>query len=369
MIQTATKESIDAVKEEEMKAGLMQRWWVQFTKGISTMQRRIYSKVNLHAAIEQRKAKLKAADDGKTLIARDLYDMMADVDGDNTKVMFKPAPDLKQADQAAVQVIMDLLEDGLTVQEIIILANKPASEFTEHVGAEDDLQFLQFYQLAKGNPNFDQSKLDEQAANRLIGYKNTKEVFVPQPSQTSDIEASRQQQLEWTTMLGGEGVQVSQRDPHMQHFQTIVPLVANHMKIASGMPPLQVPKDLLNALKIGMTHSEAHIQAMMQQGANKRQLKPQILQQKDLEKMYQHLLQSVQQAEMQAAQMQMMQQQQAGIAGIGGGVGGGAGPQPQPAMGPSGLPLGIGAPQRPPGMNGAPPPGGSPGLAQTMAGG
>jgi hypothetical protein len=338
MIQTATKESIDAVKEEEVKQGMMNRWWVQFTKGVGGMQRRIYSKTNLRAALKQRKARLKAADKGKSLIARDLYEAMMEVDPD-TDQQFVAAPALDQADEAAVETVINLMDDGLSIQEIIILAHDPATEYQDTAGAQDDMMFLQFYQLAKGNPNFDAAKLDEQAANRMIGFKVTKEIFVPQPSQTSDIEAQRQQQLEWTTMLGGIGVQVSQRDPHMQHFQTIIPAVADHLKIASQMPPVQVPKDLLQACKLGATHAEAHLQAMLQQGANERQLKPQILQIKDLEKMYGELVQKVQQAEMMAAQMQMLAQQTGGMAG-GPGAPGGAPPGPPGRMGPMGIPMG-----------------------------
>jgi hypothetical protein len=363
MIQTATKESIDAVKEEEVKAGMMNRWWVQFTKGVGSMQRRIYSKVNLRAAVGQRKARLKAADTGKALIDPDLYDMMMEVDSDTAK-QFSAAPDLDQADRAAVEVIVALMDDGLSVQEIIILANQPATEFTEHAGAQDDLMFMQFYQVAKNNPNFDQGKLDEMAANRMIGFKETKEIFVPQPSQTSDIEAQRAQQQEWATMLGtGIGVQVSQRDPHMQHFQTIIPAVADHLKIASQMPPVQVPKDLLQACKLGATHAEAHLQAMLQQGANKRQLRPQILQMKDLEKMYGELNQKVMMAEMQAMQMQAMAQQNAGLAGMGApGAGGPTGG----TSGPMGIPMGANAAGMggPPGLGG-----GGNGNMAAMAGG
>jgi hypothetical protein len=357
MIQTATKESIDAVKEEEVKQGMMNRWWVQFCKGISGMQRRIYSKTNLRAALKQRKAKLKAADTGKTMINKDLYKAMMEVDSD-TSDMFVAAPDLGQADEASVDTIMALMDDGLSVQEIIVLAHEPATEFTAAAGAQDDMMFLQFYQLAKQNPNFDQSKLDEMAANRMIGFKTTKEIYVPQPGQTTDIEAQRAQQIEWTTMLGGIGVQVSQRDPHMQHFQAIVPAVADHLKIASQMPPVQVPKDLLGACKLGATHAEAHIQALMQGGANKRQLKPQILQMKDLEKMLNELVQKVQQAEMMQAQMAMLAQQTGGTAGMPGGPGGPPGGGPPPGggtpkpVGPMGIPMGHG-----PGPGGPPPPG------------
>ena len=370
MIQTATKESIDAVKEEEVKQGMMNRWWVQFTKGVSGMQRRIYSKTNLRAALKQRKARLKAADTGKTMIAKDLYSAMMEVDP-STSDMFVAAPDLGQADEASVSTIVALMDDGLSIQEIIILAHEPATEFTAAAGAQDDMMFMQFYQLAKGNANFDQSKMDEMAANRMIGFKECKEIYVPQPAQTTDIEAQRAQQMEWATMLGsGIGVQVSQRDPHMQHFGTIVPAVADHLKIAAQMPPTQVPKDLLNACKLGATHAEAHVQAMMQAGANKRQLKPQILQLKDLEKMLNELVQKVTQAEMMQAQMQMLAQQTGGMAGAPGGPGGPPGGGPAGPSGPMGLPMGNNAAGHPalggpPGLNG----GGPPAMAGAQTGG
>jgi hypothetical protein len=336
-VQTATATNENAQKEEEVKEGMMARWWTQFTRGISSIQRRIYSKTNLRAAMRQRKARLKAADEGLTMIARDLYEAMMSVDAD-TQDQFTPAPDLGQADADAVQTIMDLMDDGLSIQEIIILANKPATEFTQHTGRDDDVMFLQFYQLAKGNPNYDQSKLDEMAGNRMLGFKTTKEIFVPNPQQTSDIEAQRAQQMEWATMLGsGIGVQVSARDPHMQHFQTIVPAVADHLKIASQMQPTQIPKDLLNGCKLGVTHAEAHLQAMAQQGANKRQLRPQILQMKDLDKMYNELNQKVMMAEMQQAQMQAMGQQGLGPMAMP------QGQQPPGITGPMGIPMGNNA--------------------------
>jgi hypothetical protein len=366
MIQTATKESIDAVKEEEVKQGILSRWWIQFTKSVGSMQRRIYSITNLQAAVKQRKARLDAADTGKSLISKELYEAMVDVD-DTSKAMFKAAPDLGDADKEAVDTILALLDDGLSVQELIILSNKPATAYTEMAGAQEDMMYLQFYQMAKGNANFDQSKLDEQLGNRLIGFKNCKEIYVPQPAQTTDIEAQRAQQMEWATMLGsGIGVQVSQRDPHMQHYSTLVPALSDHLRIASQMPPVQVPKDMLNALKLGLTHGEAHIQAMMQGGANKRQLKPQILQQKDLEKMYSQLVQKVQQAEMQAAQMQMLSQQSGGMAG--GVIPGVTGNAPQGITGPMGIPMGGNAAGMGGSIEGAAP-GGMPGMGAAAGGG
>jgi len=382
VVQTATASTIDAGKEEEVQQGLLSRWWIQFGKGVGAMQRRIYSKTNLRAAMKQRKAKLKAADSGKTMIAKDLYKVMMEVDPDSEK-LFVAAPDLGQADEVSVDTILALLDDGLSIQEIIVAAHSPATEVSDDTGPDSDMKFTMFYQLSKGSANFDQAKVDEMAGNRLLGFKTCKELFIPQPGQTTDIEAQRAQQMEWATMLGsGIGVQVSQRDPHMQHFSTIVPAVADHLKIASSMPPVQVPKDLLNACKLGATHAEAHIQAMMQGGANKRQLKPQILQMKDLEKMLNELVQKVQQAEMQQAQMQMLAAQTGGMAGMPGGPGGGPpggpggapGAAPKP-MGPMGIPMGHPGAQPPPGLNGngagpgGPPPPGLGMMAGAQTGG
>jgi len=117
----------------------------------------------------------------------------------------------------------------------------------------------------------------------------------------------------------------------------------------------------LQACKLGATHCEAHIQAMMQQGANKRQLKPQILQLKDLEKMLNELVQTVTQAEMQAQTMQMMGQQNAGLAGMA--AGGPPGGGPPGIHGPMGIPMGNNAA----GMGGMPGLGGN-GNGASMAG-
>jgi len=74
----------------------------------------------------------------------------------------------------------------------------------------------------------------------------------------------------------------------------------------------------------------------MQQGANKRQLRPQILQMKDLEKMYGKLNENVTMAEMQAAQMQQAGQQGLGLGALAGPGGGQAPGQ----VGPMGIPMG-----------------------------
>jgi hypothetical protein len=355
VVQTATASSIDAVKEEQVQSGLLSRWWIQFGKGVGAMQRRIYSKTNLRAALKQRKAKLKASDTGKTMIGKDLYQAMMAVDSD-TDQQFVAAPDLGQADEASVETILSLLDDGLSIQEIIILAHEPATEISDDTGPDSDMKFTMFYQLAQNSQNFDKAKVDEMAGNRLLGFKTCKELFIPQPAQTTQLEASRDQNMEWSTMLGtGIGLPVSARDPHMEHFQTLIPAVADHLKIGAQTPPTQVPKDLLKACQLGATHAEAHIQAMLQQGANKRQLKPQILQLKDLEKMLNELVQKVTQAEMQQAQMQMLAQQTGGVAGVPGGPGGPPGPGVAPS-GPTGLPMGNNAAGHPafgpPGMNG-----------------
>ena len=51
--------------------------------------------------------------------------------------------------KASVSTIMSLLDDGLSIQEIIILAHEPATEVSDDTGPDSDMKFMTFYQLSQ----------------------------------------------------------------------------------------------------------------------------------------------------------------------------------------------------------------------------
>src|SRR4029077_14075052 len=60
---TATEASLDAAREDEIKQGVLNRWWSQMQQCVQAIQRRICSKENLQAAIEYKQQKDEALEE------------------------------------------------------------------------------------------------------------------------------------------------------------------------------------------------------------------------------------------------------------------------------------------------------------------
>jgi hypothetical protein len=280
--QTATEATIDATREEEIRQGILNRWWNQFTRLVSQMQRRIYSPINIKAAMEYRDARDKAAADGIKLVNAETMELLLEIDpaADET---YTVAPELGRADEQAVAAIVDLLDSEMLPDEILLLAYTPASEFNTNVGALEDQKVLQFAAVAQGNPYWDQAKLNFEAGSAMIGYRRAKDLFAGNPAMSTNLESQREQYAEFSDMLGGQPMPVSDRDDHVQHLQALNQKVFGMLNTMRQMPPEMIPEEDLNAMQLAITHGQAHIEAENKKpsgpkaGANGRrakQLKP-----------------------------------------------------------------------------------------------
>jgi hypothetical protein len=258
--QTATEATIDATREEEIRQGILNRWWNQFTRLVSQMQRRIYSPINIKAALEYRDARDKAAADGIKLVNSDTMELLLEIDpaADET---YTVAPELGRADEQAVGAIVDLLDSEMLPDEILLLAFTPAAEFNTNVGALEDNRILQFASVAQGNPYWDQAKLNFEAGSAMIGYRRAKDLFAGNPAVSTNLESQREQYAEFSDMLGGQPMPVSDRDDHVQHLQALNQKVFAMLNTMRQMPPEVIPESDLNAMKLAMMHGDAHVQA------------------------------------------------------------------------------------------------------------
>lgn len=258
--QTATEATIDATKEEEIKQGILNRWWSQFTRLISQLQRRIYTPLNIKAALAYAEARDMAAASGLKLVDEDTMELLLKVDprADET---YTTAPELGRADGDAVETIVELLDANLAAEEILLLAHTPASEYNQNVGAVEDNKLLQFASLAQGNPYWDQAKLNFESGAAMIGYRRAKDLFVGDPSTGTNLEQQRQQYSEWTDMTQGQAMPVSDRDDHIQHLTALNQKVMSSLNTMRTMPPDIIPEEQLNTMKLALMHGEAHVQA------------------------------------------------------------------------------------------------------------
>src|SRR5215475_26468 len=266
--QTATEATIDATREEEIRQGILNRWWNQFTHLISQIQRRIYSPLNIKAALAQLEARDEAANAGLKVVDADMMKLLLEIDA-AAEETYATAPELGRADGEAVAIIMELLDAGLAAEEILVLAHTPATEYNYNVGSIEDNKLLQFALVAQGNPYWDQAKLNFESGAAMIGYRRAKDLFAGDPSLSTNLEQQREQYSEYTDMTQGQAMPVSDRDDHIQHLTALNQKLMGSLNTMRSIPPEVIPEEMLNTMKLGLMHGEAHVQ-----GENKKSSTP-----------------------------------------------------------------------------------------------
>jgi hypothetical protein len=257
---TATEATIDATREEEIKQGILNRWWNQFTHLVTQMQRRIFSPLNIKAALAFAEARDIAATSGLKLVDADMMKLLLKVDP-AAEETYTLAPELGRADGEAVKTIVEMLDGGLAAEEILLLAFTPATEYNANVGAVEDAKLLQFGQVAQGNPYWDQGKLNFECGAAMIGHRRAKDLFAGDPAMTTNLEEQREQYSEWVDMTQGQAVPVSDRDDHIQHLTALNQKVQGSLNTMRSIPPQVIPEQELNTMNLALMHGDAHAQS------------------------------------------------------------------------------------------------------------
>lgn len=265
---TATAVSIDAAKEAEVKQGILNRWWGQITKAVGAIQRRMYSVGNISAALTYLSARNKAIADKKRLVTKRLYEMLVQVDPKAAN-NYSAAPNLGEADQEAVETIVDLLEAGFTATELLVIANTDSSEQSQNVNAAADAALIQFAQYAVNNPRIDQDKLWELLTEISCGFSRAKELYIPPPVESQTLESGRLQMLEFASMFDGQKIPVSPRDMHTAHLDAIQAQIYPMLQAMAAVPPAAIDHGAFSALSNVLAkdgHAMDHIQNMIRNG-------------------------------------------------------------------------------------------------------
>jgi len=213
--------------------------------------------------------------------------------------------------------------------------------------------------MAKGDPDIDQYKLKEMVTIAQLGPERAKELIIPQQQNTTSLEQSRAQLIEFSAMLEGEPIIVSPRDAHLVHFRALQARVFPMLnQMAQIKPASAVPGQMMNSVTMAVQHGEAHLDMLLQSKAVKhKDIAPELEALKQAQKI---LATIAQQTEAEAAQAQAAQQQQVGqtlsnvsaalrtpqgqaaVANMTQAMGGGAAGMPMPQSGtggPTGAPI------------------------------
>lgn len=209
----------------------------------------------------------------------------------------------------------------MSEEEVQQLAEQPALRTIEDYTQSDAQKVVLLAQESRNDPLYDHRKMERHKLTVLKSAEFADDVLLPENDPTVLAEQTRQQKLENRLLSDGEPVDVSPRDNHLVHIETLKPAIAPVAQAAASgdLKALQI-------LEVFVTHWSDHLNFALQSGTDK-----QILKQLEAE------LKAVatQVGEMQAEAAQAMAANQAMIAPPAGGPQLAAAPSPALALAPA----------------------------------
>lgn len=175
--------------------------------------------------------------------------------------------DKDTTDDEAKKLQKELLK-MMTREEIDEIAAKPVA------GTVRDLTPLQRQMVAafvaekRGNPLYNQRKLEVEDLNARMGSEFADKVLLPEEDPTESAEQQRMQLLELGLLSQGQAVPASPRDNHQIHLKVLMPAaeaLAGHVLQGQAGTP---------AFAAVIHHLEEHYNFALQSGVDKEELKP-----------------------------------------------------------------------------------------------
>lgn len=219
--ERVTKAAVElyAARDEERRDAIIERFLTQFSRMMSTVQRRLC--------------------------------------------------DPQTIDQDAKELQQRLLK-VMSREELDYLSNQPAVSSVMDYSEAERQQVVLVAQEGRGNPLYNQLKLEKRQLTARLGAEFADDVLLPQNDPTEEAENTRQQQLELSLLQNGQQVAVSPRDNHIIHMEVLRQVVGGMMQAAVETPAVWGVMDHIGA------HMKAHLDmaeqaGMVQQVADYRQ--------------------------------------------------------------------------------------------------
>lgn len=243
-----------AERDQAVRKGVLGRFIQQFYDLTGTIQRKICSKENLKEAVRIYKEKQAKKKEGLQVVAQKVWDLLEGI-MDNLKEIFAPQKETKIADPEAVNCLIEMLENGLNVEEIAMLALSPAAPTEEIDSDGGDANTLQFIAANAQNPFLDKAQAFQMAGEIMIGKDRMTQLFVPQDDPTVLAREGREQMIEISMMGDGQAMPVAATDNHPIHRQVILQKFAPVMQLLATQPTAH----FAGAADLVIQHFMAHL--------------------------------------------------------------------------------------------------------------
>lgn len=286
---TKIKDAQKVAREESIKQGVLSRFFRQFAKLVEGKQRKICSPRNLREAQRVFKHRKAKEEKGIKVVAKKVIDWIGTVvDPEKRASNIEAAYESKIADREAVECIVEMLQEGLSIEEIACLALSPATETLDRESAENDNATSQWLQIAAQTPFIDHKEalvLGAEIAG--VSEDRLNRVMLPETNDPNiEAEQSREQVQEWLAIMAGEQQFVSGRDNHAIHKQVLVermqPLIESieaSLAATPEAPGASTTPELIGASRAGIAHYREHLGADILANKDDAKKEDQLLQQ------------------------------------------------------------------------------------------
>lgn len=270
---TATEASINANREDAVKRGVVNRIWQHMGDIIATMQRKIYSVDNVKEARRQFdkyqkdvREQLSIEEGGITgnlvFFKKKVFDFIQTT-ADKLGVYQEPDT-AGLADPEAVEVIVNMLAEGMSEKEILILAHSPTSETSQDVIRAQEEAGMAWLQANLDDPMINRHEAIKIIAAKVLGEEGANRVILSQDGQAEeDAGQWRQQAIELATMMENQEVPVVMSDNHAIHQRMIQEKFG---EMGESWPIEATGPEFVNALKMVFNHHHDHTQFRLMLG-------------------------------------------------------------------------------------------------------
>jgi hypothetical protein len=253
--RTASEVNYTASIDAQIRAGMLSRFADQMFALIDQLQRRICRPEILQFANEVFQ---NSRNSGLTPVFD--FEAWASLEavGESEAFFYVEVPRSIESD--AVEAILRMLENGLTVSQIAILANSSSRANVEDAIASQSGVLDMVVSRYSADPTIDTVELKRRDIASKLGGSAAERLLNVDLSPLSALKQHRQQLIEMTTILEGSAVPVDPTDEDMVHLGAMLSRLA---PMLSSEIPLDSSSQFLT---IALEHADAHVQSATQKG-------------------------------------------------------------------------------------------------------
>lgn len=246
-----------AKRDQKVQQGFLERFAKQGSQCLDMMKRAICSPLNLREGKRSFDENQKRKKAGIKVFAEKVFNLLLAAFGKpQAAEMEKISP---VADPEAVGAIVRMMEAGLTVDEIALLAVTPSRRTNEEEGEQRDADTLNYIAQNKTSQHVDQKKAARMEAEIVVGADRADELLRPEPDQNNKAFAERNQTIEIGEMLDGNPMPVVGFDDHLLHRQFLAPQLEGVIQSISQNPT----PPMVKAAALMTQHYAEHVAADM----------------------------------------------------------------------------------------------------------